>query len=107
MSKLNENFSSLKNIKESLGYLCTRKSSSKEKYISDVNFLFDKNGSSLNSPYFLKISSGLISTLTSLIFLRKENSNSFIYGNNCIFQKVIMGYSFKFNFKDSDIDFSP
>jgi hypothetical protein len=80
LSKLNENFSSLKNIKESLGYLCTRKSSSKEKYISDVNFLFDKNGSSLNSPYFLKISSGLISTLTSLIFLRKEDSNSFISG---------------------------
>jgi hypothetical protein len=69
LSKLNENFSSLKNIKESLGYLCTRKSSSKEKYISDVNFLFDKNGSSRNSPYFLKISSGLISNLTSLIFL--------------------------------------
>ena len=80
LSKLNENFSSLKNIKESLGYLCTRKSSSKEKYISDVNFLFDKNGSSLNSPYYLKISSGLISTLTSLIFLRKEDSNSFISG---------------------------
>jgi hypothetical protein len=80
LSKLNENFSSLKNIKESLGYLCTRKSSSKEKYISDVNFLFDKNGSSLNSPYFLKISSGLISTLTSLIFLRNKDSNSFISG---------------------------
>jgi hypothetical protein len=80
LSKLNENFSSFKNIKESLGYLCTRKSSSKEKYISDVNYLFDKNGTSLNSPYFLKISSGLISTLTSLIFLRKEDSNSFISG---------------------------
>ena len=80
LSKLNENYSSFKNIKESLGYLCTRKSSSKEKYISDVNFLFDKIGSSLNSPYFLKISSGLISTLTSLIFLRKEDSNSFISG---------------------------
>jgi hypothetical protein len=80
LSKFNENFSSLKNIKESLGYLCSRKSSSKEKYISDVNFLFDKNGYSLNSPYYLKISSGLISTLTSLIFLRKEDTNSFISG---------------------------
>jgi hypothetical protein len=80
LSKLNENYSSFKNIKESLGYLCTRKSSSKEKYISDVNFLFDKNGSSLNSPYYLKISSGLISTLTSLIFLRKDDSNTFISG---------------------------
>lgn len=80
LSKLTEDFSSFKNIKESLGYLCTRKSSSKEKYISDVNFLFDKNGSNINSPYFLKISSGLISTLTSLIFLRKGDSNSFISG---------------------------
>jgi hypothetical protein len=78
--KFNENFSSLKNIKESLGYLCSRKSSSKEKYISDVNFLFDKSGNNLNSPYYLKISSGLISTLTSLIFLRKEDTNSFISG---------------------------
>jgi hypothetical protein len=78
--KLKENFSSLNNITEALGYLCSRKISSKSKYISDVNFLFDKSGSSLNSPYFLKISSGLISTLTSLIFLRKGDSNSFISG---------------------------
>ena len=77
---LKEDFSSLKNIKEGLGYLCSRKMSSKGKYISDVNFLFDKSGSSLNSPYFLKISPGLISILTSLIFLRKEDSNSFISG---------------------------
>lgn len=80
LSNLNEDFSSFKNIKESLGYLCSKKGSSREKFISDVNYLFDKNGPSLNSPYTMKISSGLISTLTSLIFLRKKDSNSFISG---------------------------
>lgn len=96
--KLNENFSSFKNIKESLGYLCTRKSSSKEKYISDVNYLFDKIGPSINSPYIFKISSGLISALTSLIFLRLDDSRSFISGLEFI--KGLNDYNIQLSIND-------
>jgi hypothetical protein len=80
LAKINEDYSSFKNIKESLGYLCSKKASTREKFISDVNFLFDKIGTSLNSPYTMRISPGLISTLTSLIFLRKQEGNTFISG---------------------------
>ena len=96
--KYNENYSSFKNIKESLEYLCSRKTSTNSKFISDVNFIFEKSTSSNNAPYIFNVSAGVISTLTALIFLRQNYSYEFISGLEFI--KELQKYNIELSIKD-------
>jgi hypothetical protein len=98
LSKYNENYSSFKNIKESLEYLCSRKTSTNSKFISDVNFIFEKSTSSNNAPYIFSVSAGVISTLTALIFLRQNYSYEFISGLEFI--KELQKYNIELSIKD-------
>jgi hypothetical protein len=96
--KFNENYSSFKNIKESLEYLCSRKTSTNSKFISDVNFIFEKSTSSNNAPYIFNISAGVISTLTALIFLRQNYTYEFISGLEFI--KELQKYNIELSIRD-------
>lgn len=96
--KFNENFSSFKNIKESLEYLCSRKISTNSKFISDVNYIFEKSSSNNNSPFIFSLSAGVISTLTALIFLRKNYDHDFISGLEFI--KELKSYNIDLSIKD-------
>jgi hypothetical protein len=98
LSIFNENYGSFKNIKESLEYLCSRKTSTNSKFISDVNFIFEKSTSSNNAPYVFNVSAGVISTLTALIFLRQNYSYEFISGLEFI--KELQKYNIELSIKD-------
>jgi len=50
----------LKNIKECLEYLCQKKASSKSDASPDVNYIFDREYHSGNSPYKFDLSAGMI-----------------------------------------------
>lgn len=98
LSIFNENYGSFKNIKESLEYLCSRKTSTNSKFISDVNFIFEKSTSSNNAPYIFNVSAGVISTITALIFLRQNYSHEFISGLEFI--KELKKYNIELSIKD-------
>lgn len=88
----------LKNIKESLEYLCSKKPPSMSNFIPDVNYIFNRKVHKGNSPYEFEMSAGLISTLTCLIFLKVDSERKFMSGIE--FVKNLKDYNIELNIKD-------
>jgi len=88
----------LKNIKECLEYLCQKKASSKSDASPDVNYIFDREYHSGNSPYKFDLSAGMISTLCCLIFSKLDDNQNFISGVEFI--RRIKGYNINLNIRD-------
>jgi hypothetical protein len=88
----------LKNIKESLEYLCSKKPPSMSNFIPDVNYIFNRKVHKGNAPYEFEMSAGLISTLTCLIFLKVESDRKFMSGLE--FVKYLKDYNIELNIKD-------
>lgn len=88
----------LKNIKESLEYLCSKKPPSMSNFIPDVNYIFNRKIHKGNAPYEFEMSAGLISTLTCLIFLKVDRERKFMSGLE--FVKYLKDYNIELNIKD-------
>jgi len=88
----------LKNIKESLEYLCSKKPPSMSNFIPDVNYIFNRKVHKGFAPYEFEMSAGLISTLTCLIFLKVDRERKFMSGIEFI--KFIKDYNIELNIKD-------